>query len=127
MTDITTRPPATELVDTYFEMWRATDPDERASLVARSFTPDGRHVDPGADVTGHEQLAAMLAAAQELYPGCTLERTSGVDQHGNHVRFTWHLIGADGNPLLVGLDAGEIAPDGRFAHIASFWGDLPTH
>ncbi len=125
MTDTTTTHPATgELVDTYIAMWRATDPAARSELIARAFTTGGRHVDPVADVAGYDQLAAMLAGVHTTYPGFTIDRISGIDQHGDQVRFAWQLDAADGMPLVVGLDVGELA-DGRFARIASFWGDLP--
>jgi hypothetical protein len=127
MTDTAvTAPPAQALVDTYLAMWRATDATDRADLIARSFTADGRHVDPAADVAGPEQLAAMLTTVHATYPGFTIERTSGIDQHGNQVRFAWELAGADGTVLVAGLDVAEVAADGRFARIASFWGDLPA-
>lgn len=126
MTDTTTaQDQTTQLVETYFEMWRATDAAERAALVARSFADDGRHVDPMADAIGHDELAAMLAGVHAGYPGFRIERTSGIDQHGDQLRFAWQLDAADGTPIVTGLDVAELAPDGRLARIASFWGDLP--
>lgn len=127
MTDTAVNPAATEqLIDTYFDMWRATDDATRADLVARSFTADGRHVDPMADAIGHDALAAMLANVHAAYPGFTIERTSGIDQHGNQLRYAWQLTAADGTTVVAGLDVAEIADDGRLARVASFWGDLPA-
>jgi hypothetical protein len=126
MTETTTVPDqTTQLVDTYLDMWRATDAEERAALVDRSFADDGRHVDPLADAIGHDELAAMLAGVHSGYPGFRIERISGIDQHGDQLRFAWQLDAADGTPIVTGLDVAELAPDGRFARIASFWGDLP--
>lgn len=125
MTDTVQTQETTQLVDTYFEMWRATDDHVRAELVRRSFVDEGRHVDPLADAVGHDELAGMLANVHAAYPGFTIERTSGIDQHGDQLRFGWRLDAADGTPVVVGLDVAELAPDGRFARIASFWGDLP--
>jgi len=119
------KPTTVELVDTYFDMWRANDDTARVDLVARVFTDDGRHVDPLADAVGHDALAAMLATVHTAYPGFRIERTSGIDQHGDQVRFAWRLEGANGAPVVAGVDVAELAPDGRFARIASFWGDLP--
>jgi hypothetical protein len=121
-----TQDATTELVDTYFDMWRATDEATRADLIARVFTPDGRHVDPHADVAGHEALAAMLAGVHAAYPGFTIERTSGIDQHGQQLRYAWQLASADGTPLVAGIDTAELDADGRFVRIAGFWGDLPA-
>lgn len=125
MTDTVQTQETTQLVDTYFEMWRATDDHVRAELVRRSFVDEGRHVDPLADAVGHDELAGMLANVHAAYPGFTIERTSGIDQHGDQLRFGWRLDAADGTPVVVGLDVAELSPDGRFARIASFWGDLP--
>jgi hypothetical protein len=126
VTDTAVNPAATEtLIDTYFEMWRASDEAQRADLVARAFSTDGRHVDPMADAVGHDALAGMLANVHAAYPGFTIERTSGIDQHGGQLRFTWQLAAADGAPVVTGLDVAELSADGRLARVASFWGDLP--
>jgi hypothetical protein len=127
MTETTVNPTATEqLIDTYFDMWRATDPTQRAELVARVFAADGRHVDPLADVVGHDALNQMLAHVHTAYPGFTIDRTSGIDQHGAQLRYAWQLNAADGTPVVAGLDVVELADDGRLARVASFWGDLPA-
>lgn len=127
MTDTAVNPTATDqLIDTYFDMWRATDEAERAELVARVFTSDGRHVDPMADAVGHDALAAMLANVHAAYPGFRIERTSGIDQHGAQLRFAWKLDTADGTPVVAGIDVAELGADGRLARVAGFWGDLPA-
>lgn len=113
------------LVDAYFDMWRTNDETLRAELVARTFTADGRHVDPMTDAVGHEALAAMVAGVHAAYPGFRIERTSGIDQHGRQIRFAWQLFAADGAAVVAGLDVAELSDDGRLARVTSFWGDLP--
>jgi hypothetical protein len=122
----TTAPSTVELVDGYFAMWREPDADARAALVATAFTPDGRHVDPVADANGHAELNEMVGTVHAHYPGFTIERLSGIDQHGDQVRFVWKVDLADGTNLVTGIDVGELAADGRFQRIAGFWGDLPA-
>jgi hypothetical protein len=124
-TNLNTTTPTAELVDAYVQMWRATEADQRAALVDRVFVPSGRHVDPAADAVGHDELTAMLAHVHDAYPGFTIERTSGIDQHGDQLRFAWEFRAADGT-LVAGVDVGELAGDGRFARVAGFWGDLPS-
>lgn len=127
MTATEVNPAATEqLIGTYFDMWRAADEAERAELVARVFTDDGRHVDPHADAVGHDALAAMLAGVHGAYPGFAIERTSGIDQHGAQLRFSWRMSAADDSLVIEGLDVVELAPDGRLARVVGFWGDLPA-
>jgi hypothetical protein len=116
----------TELIDTYFAMWLEADEDARRRLVERVFTPDGRHVDPLADANGHDELAELIAGVHAHYPGFRMERTSGIDQHGDQLRFAWKLDTADGTPVVAGIDVGELAPDGRLARISGFWGELPA-
>ena len=126
MTDTATTDTATvELLDVYFAMWRETDPSVRAAIIERAFTTDGRHVDPLVDANGYDELNDMVTGVHAQYPGFTLVRTSGIDQHGDQLRFAWKIDQADGTPLVAGIDIGELAPDGRLRHIAGFWGDLP--
>lgn len=127
MTDTATTAPATaELLEAYLDLWHATDEGTRAELLERVFTPDGRHVDPHADARGHDGLAEMLAGVHAAYPGFRIERTSGIDQHNDQVRFTWDLTLPDGTVLVQGTDVAELAPDGRLARVVGFWGDLPA-
>ena len=125
MTDITTTEPTTVLVDAYFEMWRATDAAQRRALVEQAFIPDGRHVDPHADAIGHDELVEMLAGVHQGYPGFSIERTSGIDEHGDQLRFAWRLASADESLVIDGIDVAERAADGRLARVTGFWGDLP--
>jgi hypothetical protein len=122
----TTTTNAGALVETYFEMWRTTDPTERAELVARTFTADGRHVDQHADASGHDGLAEMIAGVHVGFPGFQMARTSGIDRFGDQLRFAWELNGSDGTPIVAGLDVAELAADGRLQRVTGFWGDLPA-
>jgi hypothetical protein len=124
MTDTTTTTP-TELVDAYFELWLATDADARRALVEQTFVPDGRHVDPHADAVGHDGVVEMLEGIHAAYPGFTIERTTGIDAHGDQLRYGWQMASADRSLVIDGVDVAERAPDGRFLKVAGFWGDLP--
>jgi hypothetical protein len=127
MTDTTTTDAATsQLLESYFAMWREPDAAARRQLVEQAFTPDGRHVDPLADAHGHDELSDMVGNVHAHYPGFSIERTSGIDQHGDQLRFAWQVRLADGSVLVDGIDIGELAPDGRLARVAGFWGELPA-
>jgi hypothetical protein len=127
MTDTDTTTAATvDLVDTYFAMWREADPAARRPLIEQAFTSEGRHVDPLADARGHDELDAMIGNVHAHYPDFRMERTTGIDQHGDQLRFGWTLDAADGTPVVAGVDIGELGVDGRLTRIAGFWGDLPA-
>jgi hypothetical protein len=126
MTDTTVAQTVTaDLVDTYFAMWRATDAASRRALLEQAFTPDGRHVDPIADANGYDELDEMVGNVHAHYEGFRIDRTSGIDRHGNQLRFAWELRAADGSLVVAGLDVAEVASDGRLLRVAGFWGDLP--
>lgn len=127
MTDTTTPEAATmELLESYLAMWREPDPAARKALVEHVFTPDGRHVDPQADANGYGEINDMVTTVHGHYPGFTIGRTSGIDQHGDQLRFAWELKLADGTVLVAGIDVAELAADGRLRRVAGFWGDLPA-
>ncbi len=123
MTDTTTTP---AIVSDYLAMWLEPDEAARRARIEQVFTEDGRHVDPNADARGHDGLAAMITAVHEQFPGFGMRATSGVDQHNDQLRFGWELLAADGSVILAGIDAGEVAPDGRLSRITGFWGDPPA-
>jgi hypothetical protein len=121
-----TAPDTDTLIASYFDLWRTTDPAERATLVAAVFTEDGRHVDQHADATGHDALTEMMAGVHAGFPGFRIARTTGIDRFGDQLRFAWELTSADGAPIVAGLDVAEIAADGRLQRVTGFWGDLPA-
>jgi hypothetical protein len=52
-------------------------------------------------------------------------RSTGVDEHHDHVRYGWELIDGDGNVALAGMDVGLLDGAGRLVHVAGFFGPLP--
>jgi hypothetical protein len=119
MSDITT------VVDAYLAALSEADPAERARLVERAWAADARFVDPLLDVRGHAAIAEIALAVRDQFPGHDFRRTSGVDVHHDQIRFTWSLVGADGTVAAAGVDVGTVGEDGRLAHIAGFFGDVP--
>ena len=114
------------MIDTYFDLWNEPDASRREELVRSVFTDDGRHVDPLADVRGHDELAAMIAGVQERFPGHALTRTSGVDAHHDVLRYTWRLAAPDGTVVVDATDVVELADDGRFRTVTAFFGAPPA-
>ena len=115
-----------EIVDTYLASLGQTDPDARAAMIATSWTPEGRYVDPARDITGPEAMQATIAAVQEQAPGATFRRTTAIDQHHEYLRFGWEMVGPDGALALSGIDVGVLAGDGKLKGICGFFGDLPA-
>jgi hypothetical protein len=124
MTDISTD--VTTTVDHYLAAWNERDPQRRAEWIERAWAPEGRLIDPPLEGAGHAGISDAAAAMHEHYAGHRFERTSGVDAHHDHLRFTWQLVGPDGAVAVAGIDVADLAADGRLARVVGFFGELPA-
>ncbi|MEU7004384.1 nuclear transport factor 2 family protein [Nonomuraea sp. NPDC046570] len=115
------------LVERYLAAWNETDADARAKAVALLWTEDGTYTDPMADVAGHEAIAAVIAGAQQMFPGLVFTAGEVDDAHHDVARFTWHLApeGA-AEPLAVGFDVVRLAEDGRIRQVIGFLDKVPA-
>ena len=91
----------TDIAQRYLAAWNETDPAARQERVAALWAADGRYVDPLADVRGREQIAGLIAAVQDQFPGFTFRLAGDVDGH--------HRPG----PVLLGAGAGRGSGAGR--------------
>ncbi|MCW7947352.1 polyketide cyclase [Streptomyces hygroscopicus] len=111
----------------YFEAWNAQDPQALAKAVSAAWTADGSYTDPLADVSGHEQIAAVIAAAHEQFPGFSFRLSGAVDGHHDLARFTWELVSeADGSAPVAGFDVITLADDGRIRGVHGFLDRVPA-
>ncbi len=113
MTDIAT------VVDDYIASWNERDPARRRALVAQTFAQDATYIDPHRSGDGHAGIDAMIAAAQEQFPGHKVELTFGPDGYEDHVRFAWQLLGPEG-AIGGGTDFATVTPELRFGFVAGF-------
>ncbi|WP_171167002.1 nuclear transport factor 2 family protein [Streptomyces sp. I05A-00742] len=110
----------------YFAAWNA-DAASLAGAVAAAWTEDGSYTDPMADVTGHERIAAVIAAAHEQFPGFEFRLSGEPDGHHNTVRFGWELVStADGSAPAAGSDVAVLAEDGRIRSVLGFLDRVPA-
>jgi hypothetical protein len=111
----------------YFEAWNAGEPEARAKAVAAAWTPEGSYTDPLADVSGHEQIAAVITAAREQFPGFSFRLTGAVDGHHDTARFSWELVSeADGAAPVAGSDVITLDGDGRIRTVLGFLDRVPA-
>jgi hypothetical protein len=115
MTDITT------MVHNYIAMWNETTPEDRRAIIAETFADDASYLDPIMSCAGREGIDAMVAGAQQQFPGARFELTSGPDAHHDRVRFAWRLVtGGAGEPVAAGVDFATVADDGRLRAVTGF-------
>jgi hypothetical protein len=113
-------PTTDTLVEDYIAMWNEPDAERRRALVAQTVTEDASYVDPLMSGTGVEGIAAMIAGAQEQYPGHRFELVAGPDAHNDRLRFSWSIAPEGGEPIAIGHDFAELARDGRMRSITGF-------
>ena len=122
---MTTTTPTATLVQRYLAAWNATDPAERRAAIEAVFAPEARYVDPLADVTGTDALEALIAAAQEQFPGMRFTPVGEVDAHHDVCRFQWGLGPEGAEPLVIGFDVAMVGADGRITGVAGFLDKIP--
>jgi hypothetical protein len=107
------------LVDRYIGAWNEREPERRRELVSDTFAEDASYVDAHRSGDGPEGIDAMIAAAQDQFPGHRIELIFGPDAHNDRVRFAWQLLGPDGAEG-GGTDFATVAPDGRLVSVTGF-------
>ncbi|WP_128804059.1 MULTISPECIES: nuclear transport factor 2 family protein [unclassified Streptomyces] len=110
----------------YFEAWNSAGTEELTKAVAAAWTADGTYTDPLADVAGHEQIAAVITAAHEQFPGFTFRPSGAVDGHHDTARFSWELVAEDGSAPVAGFDVITLDEDGRIRNVLGFLDRVPT-
>ena len=117
-----------QLVDRYIDIWNESDAEARRSAVASVWADGARYVDPIADVTGPDQISALIGSIQEQVPGHEFRLVDGhVDAHHNVMRFSWELVpSSGGEPLAIGFDVAETGDDGRIRSVLGFLDKAPA-
>jgi hypothetical protein len=115
----------TKLAEQYIATWNETDPSARRALIDEVWSPGGQYIDPLAEVTGRDQIDAVIAAAQEQFAGMTFRLAGAVDAHHDQARFTWEL-GPEGTAIVVGFDVAKRDADGRLALVLGFLDKVPS-
>ena len=115
----------TKLAEQYIATWNETDPAARRALIDEIWSADGQYIDPLAEVTGHDQIDAVIAAAQQQFAGMKFRLAGPVDAHHDQARFTWEL-GPDGTAVVVGFDVTKQDADGRLALVLGFLDKVPS-
>ncbi|MFI6369398.1 nuclear transport factor 2 family protein [Streptomyces sp. NPDC050546] len=111
----------------YFEAWNAESPSAREKAVAAAWTEDGGYTDPLADVRGHEQIAGLIAAVREQFPGLVFRLAGAVDGHHDTARFSWELVSeTEGSAPVAGSDVITLDGQGRIRAVLGFLDRVPA-
>lgn len=111
---------ANAVVDGYIASWNERDPEARLALVAATFADDADYVDPLMSGCGIERIDAIIASAQEQFPGHEFTLANGPDTHNNHIRFSWTLAPVGEEAVAGGTDFARLGDDGRIQSLTGF-------
>lgn len=114
-----------ETVARYFDAWNSSS-DDRAEAVAAAFSDDAYYCDGAAEAVGHQEIGEMMAGVAAQLEGGRFELASPIDSHHSQARFAWCMRGADGTPMLEGIDAVRLTDEGKISAALGFFGvDIP--
>lgn len=116
----------TTTIDAWLDAYGEPDEARRGALIAQVWAPAGTLADPPLEGTGHAEISGLAAAALQKFPGNRFRRTSGVDAHRGYARYSWALVGPDGQVAVEGMDVAQVDGDGKLLRVAGFFGDLPA-
>jgi hypothetical protein len=109
----------------YLETWNETDDARRRSLIASHWAADATYADPLMAATGAEQIAGLVGAVHQRFPGFRFKPTGAPDGHGQYVRLSWSLGPEGAEPPIEGSDV-VMVDDGRIRQVIGFIDRAPT-
>ncbi|MEX5707158.1 nuclear transport factor 2 family protein [Parafrankia sp. FMc6] len=116
----------TRLVTTLLSAWNESDPGRRTDVLETCCAPEISYVNPISAAQGPAAVADLIGAINTQFPGIAPHRTSGIDFHHTHARFSWVMRDRAGQELLAGFDIVTLTPDqARIASVVTFFGPLP--
>jgi SnoaL-like domain len=108
------------VIDDYIAIWNEGSDERRRELIARTYADDATYVDPMLQGDGPDGINAMIAGAQQQFPGHRIELTAGPDAHHDRVRFAWRMLNPEGATAIAGVDFATLADDGRLREVTGF-------
>ena len=114
-----------EIIDRYIAAWNETDAEACSALVWSLWAADGSYTDPLADVRGPDEIAGLIGAAQQQFPGLVFTLGGPVDANHHQARFTWHLGPGGGEPIVIGFDVAVLNGGGQIGSVYGFLDKVP--
>jgi hypothetical protein len=113
------------IAQAYIDTWNALDDTQRQQLMARHWADDARYVDPMMQGDGPTQIASLVGAVHQRFPGFRFRLTGTPDGYGDVVRLSWSLGPEDGEAPIEGSDVVCLS-DGRIRRVIGFIDRVPA-
>jgi hypothetical protein len=116
---------AKAIATAYLDTWNQTIPEQRQEMLEKYWTDDPTYVDPLMAGKGRAQIAQLIAAVHERFPGFRFVLRGTPDGHGDNMRLSWSLGPARADAPIEGSDFVQIH-DGRIHHVIGFIDRAPA-
>jgi hypothetical protein len=116
---------AATIAERYLAVWNETDPARRGALLRQHWCQDAIYVDPLARGAGREEIATLIGAVQDRFPGFRFTLAGAADGYGDRVRFSWSL-GSPAEPELVKGTDFVLLEEGRLKAVTGFLDKVPA-
>src|SRR3546814_18767947 len=80
-----------DLAERYIAMWNETDAGRRRALIAGLWAADATYVDPLMRGEGVAGIDAMVAGAQQNFPGLVFSLAGKAEEVADRLRLSWPL------------------------------------
>lgn len=113
-----------DIANAYIDTWNETDDARRRALLDAHWVPDTCYDDPLMQARGAAQLAGLVGAVHQRFPGFRFTLRGTPDGHGDFVRLAWSLGPAGGEAPIEGSDVIRIV-EGRIRDVIGFIDRVP--
>jgi hypothetical protein len=116
---------AARIADRYIAVWNETDAQRRSALLAETWTESATYVDPLMGGQGQDEIAALIGAVHERFPGFRFTLDGKADGYGDKVRFSWALGPEGQGDMIKGTDFAVLEGD-RLKSVTGFLDKVPA-
>jgi hypothetical protein len=113
------------IAQAYVDTWNETDAERRRSLLKKHWTGDASYTDPLMRGDGEAQIAGLVGAVHQRFPGFRFKLTGTPNGHGAYLRLSWSLGPDGGEPPIEGSDV-VVVQDGRIRQVIGFIDRAPA-
>jgi hypothetical protein len=116
---------ALEIANNYIATWNAADAASRDALLANHWAEHPTYHDPLMAATNAGEIAGLVGAVRDRFPGFRFSLINTPDGHGNFVRFSWGLGPEGAEPVIEGSDV-IMLENGRMKNVVGFLDKVPS-
>lgn len=114
-----------DIAANYIATWNETDDNKRRELIEKYWSETPSYIDPLMTASNASELAGIIGAVQDRFPGFVFRLISLPDGHADYVRFAWGLGPDSRDTPVEGSDIIETRA-GRIDRVVGFFDKMPA-